>query len=138
LPQMSRPLRFAILVTDTLFIAYWLINALAAVGVFQLPSEMMYRGYDQPNIIAWNWSFLPLDLAFSLCGLSAVAADRRGRRIWLPLALLSLAFTIAAGGMAIAYWTILGEFNPSWFIPNAIIFVWPFLFLPRLIRHFGS
>jgi hypothetical protein len=84
--------------------------------------------------VAWNWSFLPVDLAFSILGLAAVRAARRGNPIWRPLALLSLAFTMVAGGMAVSYWTLLGEFDPSWFLPNLALVIWPLFFLPGLVR----
>jgi len=28
----------------------------------------------------------------------------------------------------------MGEFDPSWFLPNLFVFVWPLFFLPGLIR----
>ena len=133
--RMSPGLRWALLVTDIVFLLYWSVSLLALLHVISLPPEMMYDGYDQPRVIAWNWSFLPLDVGFSVTGLLAVAADRRGDPSWVALALLSLAFTTAAGGMAIGYWIILQEFDPGWFIPNLLIFLWPFLFLPGLIRQ---
>lgn len=133
-PSMSPRLRWALLITDILFLAYWSASLLDQIHVLTLPPEMMYDSYDQPRVAAWNWSFFPLDVAFSAFGLMAVAANRRGDPIWIALAILSLAFTIAAGGMAIGYWILLQEFDPSWFIPNLVIFLWPFLFLPGLIR----
>lgn len=131
---MSRPLRAAFVITDTLFLAYWTASALVMLRVIHVPPSWMYAGYDQPRVVAWNWSFLPLDLAFSILGLAAVRAARRGHPGWRPLALLSLAFTMAAGGMAISYWALLGEFDPAWFIPNLALVVWPLAFLPGLLR----
>ena len=82
--------------------------------------------------------FLPLDLAFSLLGFAAVAYGRRGDPTWRPLALLSLAFTMAAGGMAVGYWLILGDIEPSWLIPNLLLVVWPLAFLPGLVCDAGA
>lgn len=135
---MSRALAFSLAVTDLVFLAYWSVSLLALAGVIHVPPDAMYAGYDQPRVIAWNWSFLPLDLAFSASGLLAVRAARRGDPIWRPLALISLAFTMAAGGMAIGYWILLGEFNPSWFLPNLTLVVWPLAFLPGLVRETAS
>ncbi|MFD1189279.1 MULTISPECIES: DUF5360 family protein [Phenylobacterium] len=135
---MRRALAISLAVTDLLFLAYWSTSLLALAGVVHVSPDAMYAGYDQPRVIAWNWSFLPLDLAFSVSGLLAVRAARRGSPIWRPLALISLAFTVAAGGMAIGYWTLLGEFNPSWFLPNLALVVWPMAFLPGLIRETAS
>ena len=35
--------------------------------------------------------------------------------------------------MAVSYWTLLGEFEPSWFLANAALIAWPLAFLPSLI-----
>jgi hypothetical protein len=37
----------------------------------------MYAHYDQPRVIAWNWSFLPVDLAFSILGLALDPSQQR-------------------------------------------------------------
>jgi hypothetical protein len=103
---MSRPLRLALLVTDLAFLIYWTVGLASLAGLFALPASLMYADYDNPIVFAWNWSFLPLDLAFSATGLLAVAAARRGDPRWRSLTLLSLAFTMAAGGMAVSFWII--------------------------------
>jgi hypothetical protein len=135
---MPKSLAIALSATDLSFLAYWSLSGLAQSGVLHIPSVYMYAHYDQAQVIAWNWSFLPLDLAFSICGLAAVALARRGQLIWRPLALLSLTFTMAAGGMAIAYWAIQGEFEPQWFLPNLALVVWPMIFLPSLVCGLGD
>jgi hypothetical protein len=135
---MPSSLRLAILITDITFLAYWMVGLASLVGIFTLPASLMYADYDNPILFAWNWSFLPLDLAFSVTGLLAVAAARRGDSRWRGLTLLSLAFTIAAGGMAVSFWAIRGEFDPAWFLPNLAIAVWPLCFLPKLLSNTGS
>ena len=67
-----------------------------------------------------------------------MALERRGEPAWRPLALLSLAFTMAAGAMAVGYWLILGEIEPTWLIPNLLLVLWPLAFLPGLIRDLGG
>lgn len=131
---MKRSLALCLTITDLLFLSYWTMSALALFGVVKLPPDAMYAGYDDPRVIAWNWSFLLPDLAFSLTGLAAVTAARRNAPIWRPLALLSLTFTTTAGGMAVLYWTLLGEFDPAWFLPNLALFLWPLIFFPGLLR----
>lgn len=135
---MPKRLAFMLSFTDIVFLLYWSASALNLMGWIHIPPEWMYSDYDKPHIIAWNWSFLPIDLAFSITGLSAVAAARRGLAIWRPLALLSLAFTMAAGGTAIAYWTLMCEFNLWWFMPNLELVLWPIPFLPGLIRDLSK
>ncbi|MEO0962432.1 MAG: DUF5360 family protein [Pseudomonadota bacterium] len=135
---MSRSLAIAISVTDVLFMTYWGIALLALFGVFSLPPDMMYGDYLNPRVVAWNWSFFPLDLIFSIFGFLAISAARRGDPIWRPCALVSLVLTMTAGGMAVAYWIILVEFDPSWFLPNLVLFVWPLFFMRGLITGMAA
>ena len=135
---MRKSLAIALTITDILFLLYWSAAGLAQAGILSIPPEWMYADYTQPQVIAWNWSFLPVDLAFSLLGLGAVRAARRHDPRWRPLALLSLAFTMVAGGMAVSYWLLLGEFDPLWFGPNLALVIWPLWFLPGLIAETAS
>ena len=135
---MQRPLVIALTVTDVAFILYWTLAALSQVGVIQIPPDWMYANYDQPDVIAWNWSFLPMDLAFSVFGLKAVAAARRGDPAWRPFAIVSLTLTMAAGGMAVSYWAILREFDPSWFLANLALVIWPLFFMRRLMSDVSA
>jgi hypothetical protein len=130
---MRKSLAVALVVTDVLFLLYWSAAGLDAAGLVDLPHEWMYADHDQPRVVAWNWSFLPVDLAFSALGLAAVRAARRGDPIWRPLALLSLALTMVAGAMAVAYWILLGEFDPAWFLPNLALVLWPLCFVRSVV-----
>lgn len=130
---MSRLLKFSITTTDIAFIVYWTLAALLETNVIHIPKDVMYADYDNPRVAAWNWSFFPLDMAFSMIGLAAVRAERRGDPIWRPLAIVSLVLTMTAGGMAVAYWTLMGEFFPGWYIANLALLIWPLFFLPSLI-----
>jgi hypothetical protein len=68
LPSFLRPL---FLVVDLGFIAYW---AITLAGV--IPDAFLFKDYDNPILSAWNWSFLPLDLAMSATGLTALRLRR--------------------------------------------------------------
>lgn len=136
--SMPRTLAATLTITDLLFLLYWAVSGLDVVGVIHLSDSMMYSGHDQPRVVAWNWSFLPLDMAFSILGLAAVACARQGSGLWRPLALMSLTCTMIAGGMAVGYWALLGEFDPSWFLPNLLLLLWPLLFLPGLLKEMAS
>lgn len=127
--SMGNNLRRALSITDIVFLAYWLVSGLHLAGVMPIPADWLYADADDPRIVAWNWSFLPLDLAFSLTGLTAVRCARRANPLWKPLALVSLVLTMVAGGMAVGYWTLLGEFDPFWYLPNLALLVWPVFFL---------
>ena len=130
---MSRALMLSISITDFLFMTYWLIVGLALFGVFSLPPDLMYGDHTNPRVVAWNWSFFPLDLIFSIFGYLAISASRRGDPVWRQYALISLVLTMTAGGMAVVYWAILQEFEPAWFIPNFVLLVWPLFFIGSLI-----
>ena len=132
---MKRSLTVALTVTDIAFILYWAVAGLALTNVVELPSEWMYANYDQPDVIAWNWSFFPMDIAFSYFGLKAVGAARRGDAVWRSYAIVSLTLTMAAGGMAVSYWTLLKEFDPAWFLPNLALVVWPLFFMRDLLTR---
>jgi hypothetical protein len=49
------------------------------------------------------------------------------------LALLSLAFTVASGLNAIAFWAIRGEFDGLWWLLNLYLMLYPLVFIPRLL-----
>jgi hypothetical protein len=131
---MPRSLAAALTVTDTVFLIYWAVSLAAAAGLVHLPAALMYDGYGEARTTAWNWSFFPLDMAFSATGLAALGAARRGSGMWRPLALMSLLLTSVAGGMAVGYWALLGAFDPAWFLPNLVLLLWPALFMPGLVR----
>ncbi|MFN5614584.1 MAG: DUF5360 family protein [Brevundimonas sp.] len=131
---MSKQLKALILITDVLFLTYWSLSLLDLLGVFQLPPSMMYAEFDQPRVFAWNWSFFPVDVLFSITGIAAVRLANDGDPRWRPMAMISLCLTFVAGLMAIGYWTILGEFDPAWYLPNLALAVWPLFFLPGLLN----
>jgi hypothetical protein len=117
------------LITDIGFIVYWLLTGLALI-----PPEHAFSDYKNPLIVAWNWSFLPLDLAISATGLSAVYLHRKSNNFWKSLALISLAFTVTSGLNAIAFWVIRGDFNLTWWLPNLYLMLYPLFFIPKLVR----
>jgi Family of unknown function (DUF5360) len=135
---MSKSLKLSLTITDAAFLIYWSFAALDASGLVSLPSDWLYPNAHDPRVVAWNWSFFPLDIAFSLTGLWAVRASQQGKSIWRPLALISLILTMVAGGMACGYWLLLGEINPTWFGMNLLLLVWPIVFLPTLIREMAA
>lgn len=108
-------------ITDYAMIAYWGVSALAVLGLLRLPPSYMYAGYGQPMMGAWNWSFAPLDLAFSLIGLFSLRLADRGDSRWRGYALISMSLTFCAGLMALAFWSIIGFFDASWWIPNLLL-----------------
>ena len=126
LPRFLRPL---FLIVDLGFIAYW---GITLAGV--IPDEYLFKDYDNPILAAWNWSFLPLDLAIGASGLTALRLAKRGLS-WRDLALVSLVLTSCSGLMAVSFWTLRSDFDPAWWLPNLFLLLYPLWFLPGLIRE---
>lgn len=127
---LPRNLRFAFLGVDLGFIAYWLVTALHL-----LPPEYLYQDYTNPILVAWNWSFAPLDLLVSATGLTSLWLHRRNDARAIALAIISLSLTSASGLQAIAFWTLRGDFDPMWWIPNLFLLLYPAFFLPGLVQR---
>lgn len=135
---MPSSLALALTITDLAFLLYWTLAGSHALGLVHVPQDWLYANADDPRVVAWNWSFFPLDIAFSLTGLAAVRSARRGDDAWRPLALISLILTMVAGGMAIGYWVLLAEFDPFWIGANALLLIWPIPFLGGLVRSLSG
>lgn len=127
--RLLRVTMIAMVVTDLGFIAYW-----ALIITDALPPEAMFDEYTDPRVAAWNWSFLPLDVAASLTGIAAVRAVRGSRPAAPTLLALSLALTATAGGMAVAYFAHRGQADPGWLVPNLALLLFPLPLLVRLAR----
>ena len=113
-----------LLTIDFGFIFYWLLIALNLI-----PHEWVFQNYDDPNVRAWNWSFLPLDIAASITGFMGIKGKGN-----LALLVMSSTLTMVAGGMALAFWGIQGFFNLGWWLPNLFLFVVGLIFLVRLVN----
>jgi hypothetical protein len=114
-------------VIDIGFIVYW------SLIVFRvLPPEVMFDGYEKPEVQAWNWSFLPLDLLAAVTGIIGNSTKRFNATVLLTI---SLVLTSVAGGMAIAYWAFYGYVDVSWWLPNLVLLVFPLWPLARLLRR---
>ena len=126
---MIMPLKCLMLATDVGLLTYWLATAFAAIGVIGLPSDWLFSDYHNPLVVAWNWSFLPLDIILSVTGLISVRLASRNNTRWQHYALISLSLTVSAGLMAISFWAIRGEFDPVWWSFNLYLMLWPLPFL---------
>ncbi len=131
-PIMKR-MKPLVLITDVSFILYWSVSLLILLGFEVVPQAWLFKDYDDPIIYAWNWSFFPLDMVLSVCGLLAIRRHAVGDPSWRGLAAFSLALTFCAGFMAICFWAIRCDFDPSWWGANLFLTIWPLFFLPKLI-----
>lgn len=121
-----------LLLTDIGFILYWSLSLVILAGFQVVPPEWMFKDYENPLINAWNWSFFPLDMVLSVCGLLAVRLHAKGNSAWVSLAGFSLALTFCAGFMAVSFWAIRGDFDPVWWGMNLFLMVWPLFFVFKL------
>lgn len=69
-----------------------------------------------------------------MTGFAALPALRAGQRNAAMLMVVSLSLTATAGGMALAYWAVRGEFQPAWWLPNTYLLLFPLPLLMRLTR----
>jgi hypothetical protein len=106
-------------------LAYWIVAALVEAGTIAVPKAWMYPSFEDPMIVAWNWSFFPLDVLFAVSGLLALYGPWPRARSRLLLASLVLMF--CAGLMAISFWAIRGEFDPTWWGANLWLMALPIL-----------
>lgn len=127
--------RGLMLFTDIGMLLYWAITAAMALKLLDIPGDWLFKDYHDPRVMAWNWSFFPLDILLSVTGLAALRMESAGHPNWRIMAAISLTLTFCAGLMAIAYWLIVQDFDPSWWIPNLFLMLWPLPFLYQLMRQ---
>lgn len=125
----SKTLKLLFLTVDIGFIVYWTLTLLHLI-----PAEYLFEDYNDPLLVAWNWSFFPLDLFISATGLSSLYLRKKRHPAWRYFALTSLVLTFCSGLQAIAFWAIRLEFDPAWWIPNLFLLVYPLFFIPRFMK----
>jgi hypothetical protein len=128
-----RLLRVLLALTDLGFLAYWAVTLLHV-----LPEAYLFKDYRDPLVVAWNWSFLPLDLAVSATGLASLWLERRANPRWPALALVSLTLTSCSGLMALAFWTLRRDFDLTWWLPNAFLLLYPLAFFGPVMRAWAA
>ncbi|WP_216822347.1 DUF5360 family protein [Sphingorhabdus sp. EL138] len=122
-------------ITDVGMLLYWAVTALMALSIISVPGEYLFKDYHDPRVVAWNWSFMPLDVIFAICGLWALRLERIGDPRWKVWTAVSLSLTVCAGLMAISYWIVVGDYDPAWWIPNLFLMLWPIPFLFGLANN---
>jgi hypothetical protein len=126
----SRAIRLLLTTTEYAILGYWGVAIVHSYGLLHIPPDWLYSNHANPIVVAWNWSFLPLDLLFATTGLLARYSPRNAAR----LTELSLTLMFCAGLMALSFWTIQRQFDPFWWAANAwlmIIAAWAYLVRPR-------
>ncbi|RUT31729.1 hypothetical protein EJP77_10090 [Paenibacillus zeisoli] len=119
-----RVLKPFFLITDIGFIIYWIVTFLQVI-----PAEWAFKDYHNPMIMAWNWSFLPLDILISATGLFSLYLYRTERSAWRSAALISLVLTFCSGLQAIAFWLFSNDFDITWWLFNLYLMIYPLFFI---------
>lgn len=132
--KMTKVLAAWLLCISGVLLSYWFMSILQMLGVFERPASMMFADFNNLRVVAWNWSFFPVAMLISVTGLMAFYMSHRNDMRWRSVAIVSLSSTICAGTMACCYWAILGEFDPSWFLPNLALAIVPLFPLRGLVR----
>lgn len=125
--MLTRPEKLIVLTIDIGLIVYW-----ALIIARVLPPELLFDGYDRPEVQAWNWSFLPLDILAAVTGIIGTTTSRFNPTVLLTV---SLVLTSTAGGMAIGYWALSGFVDLYWWAPNLVLLLFPLRPLARFLRH---
>jgi hypothetical protein len=123
-----KTLKNFLLFTNVSFLLYWLFTFLHL-----LPEKYLFKDYENPILIAWNWSFLPLDLIISFTGILSLLLYKKRLKYWSKLALISLVLTSCSGLQAISFWTLRRDFDLMWWLPNLFLLIYPLFFIPYLI-----
>ncbi len=114
---MESLLKWLLTITEVGMLTYWGFATLVVLEVVVVPPEVMYADYQNPLVVAWNWSFLPLDVLFATLGVVArFVSLRPGKQEMLSTISLSLMF--CAGLMAISFWALQGSFDLLWWGVN--------------------
>jgi len=120
-------LRYFFWLTDLGFVVYWLITLTQLI-----PDEFLFKDYNNPILMHWNWSFLPLDLAISATGFLSLYLLKTNRA-WKSMALISLVLTFSSGLQAISFWTLANDFDIWWWLPNLYLLIYPLFFFKELV-----
>ena len=114
---MQTKQNYLLTITEAGMLLYWIFATFVVLELIQIDPALMYSDYKNPIIVAWNWSFFPLDVLFAILGLIGRFGPLRPKRKEF-LATISLVLMFCAGLMAISFWLIRGSFDPFWWGTN--------------------
>lgn len=127
---MNKTIKVLLTVTEVGMIAYWVFATLVLLNIIYVSPELMYSNYKNPIIVAWNWSFLPIDILFATIGLIATFVPMSKQRQQF-LSIVSLTLMFCAGLMAISFWLLQQSFDPIWWTVN----LWLMLLATAALFH---
>lgn len=110
-------LSLATTITELAMLFYWFLAGALSLGLISIDPSLMYSDYQNPLVIAWNWSFFPIDIAFAIIGLTARFGTKAGQ-VRFKLEIIASVLMFCAGLMAVSYWMITGDFDLTWWGMN--------------------
>lgn len=110
-------LKVATTITELAMLTYWILAGALALSLISIDPSLMYSDYENPLVVAWNWSFFPIDVAFAIIGLTARFGVQAGH-LRFKLEVIAAVLMLCAGLMAVSYWTITGDFDLTWWGMN--------------------
>lgn len=125
-----KSLKYFFLITDVGFVLYWLITFFHLI-----PAEYLFKDYHDPILVAWNWSFLPLDLLISITGFISLYLYSKQNTRWASYALISLVLTFCSGLQAIAFWSFRLDFDWTWWLFNLYLLLYPCFYMKLVIKQ---
>ena len=114
---------------------YWLHRLLGNYRLAFNTSRVSLQRLHQSNISKLELVIFPLDIFVSVTGLYSIWLNKQNDDRWKIYALMSLLLTSVSGLQAVSYWTLAQETDLSWWIPNLFLLIYPFFFIPTLIRQ---
>lgn len=109
-------------ITEFGMLLYWVLAGALVLELVSIDPSLMYSDHQNPIVVAWNWSFFPIDVAFAIIGLTARFWIGRGH-LRFKLEVTAAVLMLCAGLMAISYWAINGDFDPVWWSMNIWLIV---------------
>ncbi len=103
-------------------LVYWLLAGALTLDLITIDPSLMYSDYQNPLVVAWNWSFFPIDVAFAIIGLAARLGVAQGVRKF-KLEVTAAVLMLCAGLMAVSFWTITGDFDATWWTMNVWLII---------------
>ncbi|MDA9207858.1 YvaD family protein [Octadecabacter sp.] len=108
--------------TEVAMLLYWVLAGALVLGLVSIDPALMYSDYQDPRVIAWNWSFFPIDIAFAGIGLVARFGVSSGV-LRFKLELTAAVLMFCAGLMALSYWVLTSDFDLTWWSMNVWLVV---------------
>ena len=117
-----------LVLVDAGLLLYWFM-----VITDLFPKDLRFRDYSNEIVQAWNWSFVPLDVAAALVVFLGVFLMNRKIAAGELVLMFGLTLTFCAGFMAISFWAYYGDFEIFWWGANSILMIVPLLVFANMV-----